>query len=221
MISIIEISPTWFYNYNIILEMFFAVISGLISWFGAKAYRITKKNEAKILSRAFLFISLSYLLEGVFSWLSIREILNKSSQIPWSYLLLRTTAIYSHKLFMLLGLIALFIFTIKEKRKEVFIILTAISILTISFQNSCWMSFFLLNTIFLLFISQYYLKNYMRRKNLASLLTSCAFILMTLANITLAISIENPILYVPSQCLNLGAYTALLTNLYIILKARK
>lgn len=219
MIELVEISPVWFFKYSLFLELFFMLISGLVSWFAFKVYKLTFKKDAQFLSWAFLLISLSYFTEAFLTFLIIDQLAESSifSSLQW-IVLLNHISLYFHRLLFLLGLIILFLITIKKNRKEIFWLLTIISTIFISINLNDWTGFFLLSSTYLLFITIYSYKNYIKRKNTTSLLILLAFSSMLLACLSAALMIPHNYFYVTLHLLNTLAYTLLLVNFYLVLR---
>jgi hypothetical protein len=215
------LSPKWFSGYDIILELVFAIILLTISIFAFNIYKKTKKDSVKILGISFSLMSLSYFIQSIFNLLMILQI---NSSLPRGINLklissINQLALNSHILFMTLGLILLSYMTLKTKNRKIFIYLAIIitfSILLIT-TNRLFV-FYILSSIFLLYIQIHFIRNYLKFKNLNALLILLAFLFLFLSNIIFTFSLYRKIFYFWAHIALLISYLLILLNFYTIRK---
>lgn len=209
-------SPHWFFGYDIVLEILFAIICLMISLYAFKIYKKTDELKLKLFGLAFLFISLSYIIQSIFSFLIISKtditlcsIINIKSIHLFNLL-----GMYTHIILMTAGLVTLAYTTFQINKRRLLVLLLVISILGIFMSKNSIDIFFLFTTIYLIILAYHFIKNHFEKKNEHSLIIASAFICLFLAYINYIISLAYPFFYVFGHLLELIAYVLILWNLY-------
>src|SRR3990167_8701069 len=102
---ILYCSPRWFYGYDIILEIVFAIITFAVAMYSFRIYRLSGQRDSRLFGFAFLLISASYSLWAILNGFAVsqlesaRTILELERANIWRYL-----GIYAHILFFLGGM---------------------------------------------------------------------------------------------------------------------
>ena len=212
--------PNWFFHQSIIFELAFAIITLFVSLYSFKIYKIAKEKSAILFGMAFLLFSASYFIQSILNIGILYElsqnvdVLQQVSQV----VNLGLNALYTHMIFMLLGLILIILITLKPRNIKVFLLLGLISILPIYLGKDPIYTFFIISSTYLLFISHNYLKNYIENKQLNTFLVFIAFLLLFLSDIHFIFSLNHSLFYVIGHYLELASYILILLNLIMVLK---
>ncbi len=213
-------SPFWFNGYDVGLEIVFAVISLVIAIFAVRLYWKTDQRQIKFFSLAFLFIGLSYLIESVFNYLIITrtaESVCRAVSIE-SVEIFNALGAYAHMFFKIIGFVILVYLTIRTENRRVLWLLLITSLLVIFLSINPIFVFYLLSSIYLIFITWYYADNYQKNRQLRSLLVVVAFLFLLFSSVHFLIAENYEMFYVIAYVLEFLAYTFILANLYLVLK---
>jgi len=208
------------FGYDLVLAVVFGLITLALAAFSLKLSKLTSQRPAKLFGIGFLLISLSYFAEAFFNFLVLPQI---GSAVPTMMkisfaLRLEFLGAYAHILLMLAGLIVLLYMTFNVKDKKTLAATLLLGILPVLLSDEAFIIFYMVSSVCLLFIVHYYIKNYFKKRQLLSLTTAIAFILLLLGNIHFFFSQANPILYVMGHILLLGAYILIFANFYLVLR---
>ncbi len=214
------LSPTWFLGYDVLFEIFFAVITFLISWLAFRVYRLTASNRTKLFAAAFLFISLSYTIELVYNFMIVTA-LNQNIHYSITFLtinVLHTLGIFSQAILMVIGLSILTYACLRVNKRRVLALILALTLSVILLEEDPLFYYFIFSTIFLAFISAYFFENYLSHKQLKTGLLSLGFVFLLLAKFYYIFSESNLLFYALGHFLELIAYTFITANLVLVLK---
>jgi len=216
----IYLAPAWFYGYDVLLEAVFALVALSISFFALKIYRESSIRQLQLLSISFFFISMSYFVQAVFSYLSYTELNKQFLKLAdiYSIILFDTAGMYLHILFMMAGLAVLFFMTLNTGSSRVlwaFLLLTLISIIL---SSNTLLTYYILSTVYLLFISWHFIANYLKNRQIRTLLVALAFLLMLFGSVHLFLAVNHKLFFVIANFLDLAAYVLILVNLYLVCK---
>ena len=213
-------SPEWFFGYDVVFELAFAIIALIVSILAFRVYKKTSQNNIMYFGVSFLLFSISYLIQSILNFLIISEIneqVHEALELD-SIALFNFSGAIVHVIFMISGL-AILVFTIfRTKNKVPLILLILISIFGILFSNNPFVTFYLFSTIYLIFLSVHFIVNYFRNKQTKTLLIAGAFILLLFSSFHFLISVDHQLFYVIGHFLELFAYLLILANLYLVLK---
>ena len=214
------LSPDWFFGWDVVLELSFAIITMIVAFFALQVFRSTSQRQVKLLGISFLFFSASYFIQSVFNFLVFSE----ANEMVCSALNINSIAmfnllgIYTHILFMTLGLVILVYMTFKTDKKRILWLLISTSILAILLSQNTLYLYFLFASIYLLFISWHFILNYFENKQKKTLLTATAFLFLLFGNIHFIFSVNHQLFYVIGHFLELVAYILILANLFLVLR---
>jgi hypothetical protein len=216
-------SPQWFFGYDVILELAFAVITLLVCYYAWKIYKITGERNIRLFSIAFLFISLSYIIQTILNFIvmeqldeGITEFINLNSVY-----LLNLFGIYMHSILFIFGLLLLAYIALKIYSLRTFVLLLILVFTTLYFSLYKTFMLYLLSTVLLGFIVSYYLTNYWNNKKKTTFLVAVAMLVLFTSYVFFILGLSNPLYYVLAHILELSAYVLVLVNLLIILKLGK
>ena len=168
---LIQFSPEWFFGYDIVLELFFAIITLTISRFAYKIYKLTNEKRTGLFSLSFFLISLSYIIQSVFNFLILLK-LNETICIAVKILSIETFNIIGFNfsiLLRILGFILLTFMTLKTKNNKILLLLIFTTLISIFTSQNILYSYSLISSVYLIFILFYYIKNYNKNKNTKTL----------------------------------------------------
>lgn len=213
-------SPTWFYGYDVAFELIFAVISLVIVLFAFRIYRASDQKPAKHLGLAFLFISISYVIQSAFNFLTISK-LNETicgTVRLSSAAILDSIGLYLHIFFMAIGLVILLCMVLKSRFTATFFVLLAITFIALAISNNTLLTYYLVSAVYLAVISLHYIRHFLSNKQTKTLLVAIAFLLLFFGSFHFFISVNHQLFYVVGHFLELVAYILILINFYLVLK---
>lgn len=216
----IFITPSWFFVYSIILEIFFAIITMIVSLYSFKICTLADDRQCKLFGFAFLFISASYILQAFMNFLILNKLDDDVSYIinMQNVALFNVLGIYAHALFFLVGLLILTYVTLKVKNARVFTLLLSILVISVFFSTNKIFLFYVLSSVLLVFTVVYYFMNYINNKKINTLIVLMAMIFLLFSTLHFMFAAEHEIYYVLGHILEFVAYLLILTNLILILK---
>lgn len=218
--SFAHLSPQWFYGYDVVLELLFSIITLIVAVFAFKIYKKTSQEQVRLFGVSFLLISLSYLFQSIFNFLTIAKLTQaictavKISSVNT----FNTFGIITHIFLMTTGLTILVYTTFKAKNLKLLSFLIITSLVSIILSRNMLYTFFLLSTIYLVFIEWHFIKNYLNNKKTKTLLVALAFLFLLFGNFHFLISVNHQVYYAVGHILELFAYLFILANLYMVLK---
>ena len=213
-------SPEWFFGYDIILELIFMVIILTVSYYSLKIYKLSGQREAKLFSLAFFFIAASYFIQSVVIF-SIISTLNQSISLALKVMRVESiniTGFFLQRFLFLLGLVTLVYMILKIKDKKLYFLLVLLTLIPLLFSPNMSYTFYLLSSIFLVYVTSHYLVNYIRHKQKKTLLVLAAFSFLLFGSIHFLISVNHSLFYVIGHFLEFIAYTLILINLILVIK---
>jgi len=213
----------WFFGIDVIFELFFAITTLAVCLYAFKIYNLSKQGHPKLLAYAFLFFSLSYFIESITNFAIISKLNQNICTILKikSVYALNLTGIYLHILLFTIGLVTLTYMILNIKDKKAYSLLLIISIFFVLSSTNKIYAFYLLSTILLIYISSHYLTNYIRNKQIKTLLVLIAFIFLLLGNAHFMFAVNHVPFYIIGHFLELAAYLLILLNLILVFKNGK
>ncbi|MFH1591126.1 MAG: hypothetical protein ABIC95_04325 [archaeon] len=174
----------------------------------------------RLLSISFLLISISYLIQSLFNFFIISKANQEICRIIKieSILLFDTLGLYAHISFMTLGLTLLAYMSFRTEKKRILLLLVAISMFGVFLSMNALYLFFLFSSIYLVFISWYFIENFLRNRQKKTLLTAIAFLFLLFGTIHFIFSVNHQLFYAIGHILELFAYLLILSNLLLVLK---
>lgn len=220
MMVLAYFSPSWFFGYDVALELMFAVVTLVVSLFAFRIYRATNDNQIKLFGTAFSLISVSYFIQSIFNFMIVSTL----NENVCSFLKIESMeffdslGIYFHVLFMTIGLVLLTYMTFKSKKPKILFLLLAISLIAIFLGSNLLYNFFLISSIFLSFLSLHFMSNYLKNKQVKTLLIAIAFLLLLFGSLHFILSVDHSLFYALGHILELLAYILIFTNFYLVRK---
>jgi len=213
-------TPNWFFNYGIIFELVFAIIALIVGLFAFKIHKLTSQKSAKLFGISFIFISLHYFIQSFLNF-SIISTLNQdicNIMKIQSINSLNIIGAYSHMLFFIIGLSTLTYMTLKTKNKMTFVIIVVLPLISILFSENKLYLFYAMSSVFLIFITMFYAKNYFKNRQFKTLIVLIAFMFLLFGNLHFLFSVNHALYYVIGHFLELIAYLLILLNFILILR---
>lgn len=214
------LAPSWFYGYDVALELLFAVIALIVSVFAFKMYKATNQNQIKLFGISFSLISISYFIQSIFNYLIISKANEnvcrafKIQSIAW----FDAIGLYAHIIFMTIGLAVLAYMTFRTEKTRIFWLMISTSLLGIFLSINIVYMFFLFSTIYLVFLSWHFITNYLQNKQKKTLIIAVAFLFMLFGSMHFLVSVNHQLFYAIGHILELVAYLLILLNFYLVRK---
>jgi uncharacterized protein involved in response to NO len=221
--SNIFIIPEWFLGYDMALEVIFAAVTLLVSYYAWKIHKTTEERNIRLFSMAFLFISLSYFVQCVLNLIILRQLEDEITGFIGlqSIYHLNLFGIYFHSILFLIGLLLLTYIALKIYSLQTFVLLFLLVFSSLYFSPYKTFMLYLLSTVLLGFIVYYYIANYWKNRKATTLMVLIAMILLFVGYLHFMFAMDNPMYYVVGHALELCAYVLVLINLLIILRVGK
>ncbi len=213
-----------FFGFNLLFMLIFAVITLLVSIFAYRIYKLTKQNQLRLFSIAFLSFSISYILRAAVNFIP-RHLSCIEDAGPCQGLgpLGRTPIFPSiteniHVVFFMLGLVLLVYMVLKIEDKRILMLLAGAVSISLLFTPRHLLVFHLTSFFLLWFIVVEYYKNYKRHKQSQPFIVLAAFVILLLGQLSLIFSVFNPFFFMAGRVAELLCYLLILTNLLLTLK---
>ena len=219
MVSL-SLVPSWFFGYDIVLELAFAIITLIVSIFSFKIFKLTKQRQLKLFGISFLFISLSYFVQSFVNFAIVIKLNEEICRIikvitvnTWN-----TFGIYAYVILFVAGLITLAYMTFKVNNNKIYLLLLMVSVFALLISPNTLYLYHIISSILLTFIVLHYFKNYIKRKQLKTLLVLSAFIFLLFGRVHFILSVNHGLYYILGHFLELFAYLLILTNLLLVIR---
>jgi hypothetical protein len=212
--------PTWFFGYDVLLELAFAIITLVVGLYSYKVYKLSGRKQVQTFSIAFFLISVAYLMQSITNFLIISKLNENVCQVLKinSITTLNNLGFYAYMLFFIIGLLILTHTTIKAKNEKLYSLLFVITLLAIIFSTNKLYIFYLLASVLLAYMVWYYFNNYLKNKQAKTLLVLAAFIFLLFGRIHFLVSVNHGLFYMIGHFLELIAYILILINLILIIR---
>ncbi len=197
--------PPSFAGFNVILEILFSIVTFLLFYHSIKIFRIVQQERILIYGAAFFAISVSYVAKSFIN-------LN----IPYSYLI--EIGMWINIIFYTLGVVMLAFVCLRSKDIKTFSLLLILSFLSIFSSTNMIFSFYLVNSILLIYVSLHYFSNYRSSRKQTSLMIFIAFLLLLFGKIHFIFSVNHSAFNVIGHMFELMGYVLMLFGLLRILK---
>lgn len=217
---LVSFSPSWFYGYDVALELFFAIISIVVAGLAFRIYKKTSQRNVALFGTSFLFIGVSYFIQSIINFLilsKLNEHVCRAIKIQ-SISAFNNVGLLVHVLFMTIGLSVLVYLTCKQEKIRMLLLLILISVFGIFLSKNLLYTFYLFSTMFLILISWHFISNYLKNKKPQTLLIAIAFLFLLFGNFHFLVSVNHQLFYVLGHILELIAYILILLNYYLVLK---
>jgi len=222
MINLFSI-PEWFFGYDVAFELFFAVITLIVSLYAFKVYKLSNQNQTRLFGFAFLSFSISYFIQSILNYTIISEMAQTICNVVkiQSVDTLNLLGTSTHIFFFIIGLVTLAYMTLNIESKKTYFLLLASSLLSFFIVANKISWFYVFSSLLLIFISMHYLSNFIKNKKPKTFIVFLAFLFLLFGHIHFIFSINHIISYVIGHFLELVAYILILINLVLVLKNGK
>ncbi|MBM3230478.1 hypothetical protein FJZ22_02370 [Candidatus Pacearchaeota archaeon] len=211
--------PTWFFGFDIGMEILYACIAALIAYQAYKVYKISEEQTIKHLTVAFGLISLSYIIwAGVNSFI-FNTVANAVEGMCIGCLRdIAQGGLYLYTGLFIAGLVSLVYATLNIKKPGVYYLLLglALTIMTISIQKFATSRVVAL--FFITYILYHYVGCYKNTHNPCTKTLIIAFTLLLISSIDFLFSPRYYEAYVIGHIFELGAYA---TFWYALIQIKK
>jgi hypothetical protein len=211
----IYLVPTWFFGYDVALELLFAVITLAVSIYALRLYRLSGQKQSRFFGLGFLFISASYFVQSFINFAIISKlnenictVLKINSIALWNYIGMNIYAVL-----FLSGLITLVYTTFKIDNPKLYSLLLLTLLASMLSNPNMLHVFHLISSILLVYLVMHYLMTYLKKKKSRVTLVLVAFIFILFGNVHFIFSINHSPYYVIGHLLELVGYICILTNL--------
>jgi hypothetical protein len=213
-----HIIPRWFFGYDIMLEVVFAVITLLVAFYAWKFYRLSGKKDLRLLSLGFLFISLSYFALSAANFEIITSLTDTGCKVCRieGLRLAHVYVIYLFMVFAITGWTALTYMVLRLKSPKTFVLLLLLGLLTLFISPHVLYVFYMVSSLLLIFILIQLITNYVKYKHSKQLLVIIAFGFLLFGRAHFVVSVNHSLFYVIGHILELIAYALILANLLSI-----
>ena len=204
----------------ILMQVFFSVITLLITYLSFKVYRIVKTPQSKSMSIAFLLIFVSYIIQATINIITYMKI-NPDIYVLFGIHPLsvyHNQGLYFHMLFLTIGLAFLMYTVFKAKESSLLWYFVLSSLLVFFLSSNKIIGFFLLTSLYLAFLSYHFFLNYKKRKTKATLLVALGFFFLFLGHVGFIFMTTSTLFYLLGHGLDFIGYLLLLYNFYLIRK---
>lgn len=216
----IYLVPSWFFGYDIVFELAFAIITLVVSIFAFRIYKLTDQRQSSLFGISFLFISISYFIQSFLNFAIISRLNEGICRVMniSSVNILNNIGIYANMFFFISGLLTLTFMTLKERSMKSYSLVVVLILLSLVFGSFKLHLFYLLASILLIYISVHYFWNYIRNRQLKTLIVFIAFIFLLSSTVHFIFSVNHSAYYVLGHFLELVAYLLILINLILVVK---
>lgn len=220
----LHIIPSWFFGYNIFLEVVFAIFTGVVAFYAFKIYRLSYQRESKLFGASFTFLSVSYIIMALINILFLTVSQGNSLALNIERIIdLKNVLVGLFVFSFLLGFVTLFYTTLKIESGRVYSILAILFIISINYSYDKSLTIYFLSSVFLLFINYHYFREYFIKKHKSALLTFLGMTFLLASNLSLILEANYflPSMYVLSNILELIGYGLIILSLLHVLKNGK
>lgn len=216
--------PHWFTGSGIIIELIFALVTILIAFYAYKVYRIARQRYIMLFGLAFMSISFAYFIQAVLNFFILKQV--QSYHIFTTILApercpsiqLSIFAVWLHIIFMIAGIALLAYVTMKERGKKIYLLFIALSVIALLFSFDVILTFHLLTSAFLLFITIQHYNRHKSQGTVNSLLVFFGFGFIFLGALQLAAASILGLFYIFGHLTVLVGYLLLLASLLRVVR---
>ncbi len=208
--------PPWFLGYNVLLEVFFAVITLFVGISALRLYRLSGQRQLKLFGTAFLLISAAYIAESIANFALANYIGGAGSYLSAQGIFIFGVVAYT--LFFTTALVTLAYMALKIKSPSAYALFLVLSLLMLVLSSNIQYFFYVLASVLLIYLVFFYLRNYLQNRKPSTLITFIAFLFLLFGKIHFIFAINHTNFYAFGHLLELIAYTLLLADLFIVVR---
>jgi len=216
--------PSWFYGINSGFSLFAMLVTVFIAFYSLRVFLITKYRKYLYFTLAFLFISISYLIQAagnyvVYSHLigripNVTEAISTIVQLPTFY----SMGYIIHVFLMFAGFMILVAIFLRINNIKILSLLFALILILSFLSQSKFAAFHITLFVMLLFIVIHLFNNYSKKKTVSSFLVLYSIICLMISQVFLFLVIINKFYYVIGHILQLVGFTLLLLNMVLVFR---
>jgi hypothetical protein len=211
--------PEWFFQFSILLEILFAIASGIVAYYAYKVYKVSSQRESGLFTLSFVFISLSYLFKSIINLFVLDELKDQIRTLTVETLgNLSRIGFYSYILLFVLGLTTLAYMTLKKKNIMFYLLLVAINFVVILHAADAVFLFEILTSFILLYLCGHYAYEYKLNGNYKTLLVLIAFIFFLFSGLGFVVAQDYYLNFVVGHLFELAAYILITVSLVLTIK---
>ena len=211
--------PTWFFGYDIALELLFAVVTMAVAVYSFKMYRIVREPGCRTLGLGFLFISLAHILWSGINF-SVSHALNQSTRTvsldALSYIGL--VGVFGYLMLSILGLALILYTTLPQRSQRTFPIIASLALIVPIFASYKALAFYFVSSLLLFFIVLHYVLRFIDNSKRTDSLVLLAFVFIFLGTLDFTFTTLNYSHYVLGHVLQFVGYGLMLASLIKTLK---
>lgn len=211
---------TAYLEINILFEFLFVLATVLIGFHAKRIYNLTKTRKYFLFSSAFWLISIAYTVKLITNILVYSSVLGDSSalgKVTFITSILQYGTVF-HMMFMIAAYVMLIGLSFKLENTRIMLLLFLTSFLSILFSSNSNFIFYLLLSLFLVYLTLYFYRNYSEKKSKNALLVFLGFLMILLGQISFILAPYYKIAYFLGHLWELSGYSLMFINLVIILR---
>ena len=199
-----------YYGLDSLLELLSILVSGVISYYSYRIYKIVNDKNFKYFSIAFLLIAVSFLFK-IFSNLTLLH-QTKITTHNFVFVVTNFFSFILYKIFYLSGFIVLFLIAVGIRKREGFLLPVYLGLITVLFSIYFNFIFYLTITFILAYLATHFYKNYERVRTLNSILVFLGFLFIFLGNLIFVFIDVSSLSYPIGEALTFLGFLVLLIN---------
>lgn len=215
------IVPRWFMGYNVILEMMFFAITLLVGAYALRIYKLSGQRQSKLFGISFLMISFAYLIQSILNFAAAQSMAKGCNMQSMTLMhSLSNAGIYFHIILFTAGLVTIAFMTLRIKDAKAYLLFLAVILGALTFGSNPIYLYYVISSMLLVYISFYYLRNYLQGRKANALIVLAAFMFLLFGKIHFIFSINHGAFYVAGHLLELVAYSLVLINLLTVVRRK-
>lgn len=211
--------PSWFFEFGIILELLFALITLAVAIYSFFVYKYCLERECKLFGLGFLAIAFSYFSWAFVSWYVPFRLKAQGGVVSLDGLSeLVTIGVYLHAFFFLVGLTTLTYLTFDIKGKRNYSLILSLVLVLLIFASQKIIAFYFTCALLLLYVLFYYGRGYIDGEGPRNPFLFLAFLFLFLGSVDFTLSAVNHVHYVVGHIFYLVGYGFILINFIMMLR---
>lgn len=214
------LSPDWFFGYDIVLEILFAIVTFIVSLLAFKVYKSTSQKQAFYLGWSFMLISISNIFQSIINFLIITKLNENICGVIriQSVEAFNAAGMIIHMFFMIAGLSVLAFMTLRLEDYRGLVLIAGLALIAVFLSANPLYMFYAVSSLLLVIISWYFIRNFLRNKQTKTLLIAIAFLFLLFGSVHFLFSVNHALFYAIGHFLELIAYSLVLSNFFMVLK---
>jgi hypothetical protein len=211
--------PQWFFTVSILLNIVFALTTFFVSFYAFRVYRLSAQRGSKLFGVSFLLVAVAYIIRAIVNGFIAGAFDDNTFRLTMAGVYtLSNLAVYSYMVLFSASLITLAYTTFKIKSCRAYTLMLLIVLTAIYYSCFPSLTFYIVSTILLLYLSSHYLNEYLKYKNKSMLLMMGSFLLLLASTIFFMYAANSYDYFILGNITEFLAYIGILTNLISVLK---